>query len=579
MPNIYVSSAKYAAVPAWTASTVYSSASNGGRGDYVRQLATPAVGSERVFRCTTGGTSGGSEPAWTVTKNATTTDNTVVWTECTGQEADQASGNWKAPHASLSNAAAWGAAGDTFFVGKTHAWTQAAAMTIAVPGTLAAPCTVLCVDEAGSVPPVAADVSTGATETTTSLNAMTVSPTFAHIEGIAFSCASGANNRSLTIGAGTCDIVFKNCKLQLGGTSGGQITFGGGSSTQAGRITLDNTSVQVAAPTSGLAVSNMLLRWRNTPNAVTGATLPATLFISSAPQNSQNVVLEGVDLSAMGSGKTLVGAISANGEYILKDTKLNGAVTVAATPTTSGMAVYAVRSDSAGVNYRTEAYRYAGTQTVETALVRALTDATDGLTALSWKVSTTANAKFLTPMRLMPMAVFNTVTGANVTATIYGVWNAAALPNNDDIAFDLEYLGSASSPLGSFATSGRATVLSASTPLSASTKSWDSSGVAARANSTAYSVGQVIKLASNPGRVFFCTTGGTSAASEPAGYASAADGGSVTDGTATFRAAVRFQMAVTLSTPQPAMIGPMYAYVSVFKPSSTFWIDPSPVLS
>ena len=78
----YVDSVGYSAVTAWSigASKVC--------GNLVRQSATPTVGNERVFVCvasTSGtGTTGGSEPSWTVTRGAKTTDNTVTWQEATG---------------------------------------------------------------------------------------------------------------------------------------------------------------------------------------------------------------------------------------------------------------------------------------------------------------------------------------------------------------------------------------------------------------------------------------------------------------------------------------------------------------
>jgi hypothetical protein len=72
------SSTGYYAVAQWAASTAYSA------GQFVRQLATPTVGNERCFVCITAGTSSGSEPSWTLTRGAKTTDNTATWQECTG---------------------------------------------------------------------------------------------------------------------------------------------------------------------------------------------------------------------------------------------------------------------------------------------------------------------------------------------------------------------------------------------------------------------------------------------------------------------------------------------------------------
>lgn len=56
---------------AWAASTAYS------QGD--RVWATNAYG-PYIFECTTAGTSGATQPTWTVTLGGTTADNTATWT-------------------------------------------------------------------------------------------------------------------------------------------------------------------------------------------------------------------------------------------------------------------------------------------------------------------------------------------------------------------------------------------------------------------------------------------------------------------------------------------------------------------
>lgn len=58
----------------------------------------------------------------------------------------------------------------------------------------------------------------------------------------------------------------------------------------------------------------------------------------------------------------------------------------------------------------------------------------------------------------------------------------------------------------------------------------------ARVNSTAVALGYGCAVATNIGLDFICTTAGTTAGSEPAGYATAVNGGTVTDGTAVFTA-------------------------------------------
>ena len=152
----------------------------------------------------------------------------------------------------------------------------------------------------------------------------------------------------------------------------------------------------------------------------------------------------------------------------------------------------------------------------------------------------------------MAISIWNTLTGAAVNVTVEGIADPrdfAALPNNDDIWFDLEALTTAGAPIGVTIIGTKTSPLGTAAALTASTAAWDSAATA-RANSNAYSLGDIYKAASNPGRLFLCTTAGTSASSEPGGVATAVDGGSVTDGTATFKAMWRFKQTITTGTIQ-----------------------------
>ncbi|MCX2728562.1 hypothetical protein OO015_13815 (plasmid) [Thermomicrobium sp. 4228-Ro] len=61
----------------WQPNTAYSV------GDYVIPTAFNTSGPRRLYRCTTAGTSGASEPSWPTTEGGTVNDGTVVWTEAT----------------------------------------------------------------------------------------------------------------------------------------------------------------------------------------------------------------------------------------------------------------------------------------------------------------------------------------------------------------------------------------------------------------------------------------------------------------------------------------------------------------
>lgn len=652
------STGHYGVAP-WAASHVYAA------GAIVRQLAMPNVGSERCFRTSAGGTSGGSEPVWNLAKgSAQPSDNTVTdWTEVTGNETYQSPGAWSAPAARLATMTkgsyvsavasipnggsggtyavndiltentlssgvvysdravvkvtsasggkvtgasvvtggsysqasgnvscvmsggggtgcqisltftVWSASNDNFYVGSAHAETQPTALTIQSQATTTnSQPTILCVDEtgAGHVPPTSADLKTAATVSTTGNSAMTLSD-LGYVNGITFSAGSGANTVNMGFAASVGYMDFENCGLVLGATTGGQFTFGNQANI---RNILNNTTLKFGVAAQFISVTGSLL-WKNTPSAILGVT-PSALIGS---MTGTPCIFDGVDISALGSGKTIVQSGAQSNEMTLLNCKLGSSVTVAAAPgAIASNRTNLISCDSGGATYRSERYWFEGTQTTETTVVRT-GGASDGTTAISWKIVTTANVAWFHPYETFQIAERNTVTGSNRTCTLYGVMNAAALPNTDDIWLDVEYFGASGSPLASFASGTKANILASGSAQSADSASgWDSL-VTARANTHTYSVGDVIKLASNPGRIFFCTTGGASAGSEPGGYASAADGGSVTDNAAVFRAGVRFSMAVTLSAPQPQLAGYLRAIVRAAKASTTFYVDPKLTLS
>ncbi len=240
-----------------------------------------------------------------------------------------------------------------------------------------------------------------------------------------------------------------------------------------------------------------------------------------------------------------------------------------------------ILSDNAATNYMHIHSTLEGSSIPETVLIRT-GGASDGITGISWKIvvgSTLGYPSWTNPFESFQIGEWNSVTGTNRVCTVYGIMNATALPNNDDIWLDIEYLGASGNPQASFGSGTKANILASGVAQTAdSTSAWDSL-VTARTNSHAYSLGDVISPGSNAGRIFFCTTAGTSSGSLPGGYASAVDGGSVTDGGATFRAGMRFAMSVTLSAPQPQLVGDLYAIVRAAKASTTFYVDPLLTLS
>ena len=51
------------------------------------------------------------------------------------------------------------------------------------------------------------------------------------------------------------------------------------------------------------------------------------------------------------------------------------------------------------------------------------------------------------------MAIWNDTTAANVTVTVYGYWDNAAVPKNDEIWMEVSYMGSSATPIATINTS------------------------------------------------------------------------------------------------------------------------------
>lgn len=624
----------------WTTVTPWKASASISAGALCRQFAVPTVGNERVFVAIVGGTAGGSEPAWTVTRGAKNTDNTVTWQECTGAAglngdltncpnwnkvknsavtlgqviqnvagtylficstagtagngsepswtltagvttADNtitwtclgAVGNfgaWAAPHARLPNALAtnWGAASNVFYIADSHTETQSTgALTISPPGLQSSQNAFISADHAHACPPPAlagAYVISGSG----TLNACNNNNVGAYYYGITFWAGGNGTNGPVNdanqgtdqaVQFDTCnfycynsqvnisftnasDALFSNCKFATG--TSGFMTLGQGN---GGRIVIRGGSI-------GLSVY--------------GST---SVFQSNG---SANVLLEGMDLSNLNNAGNFSN-ISTQLKLTIKDCKLGASVGFGSTAPYCQIDV--INSDSGATNYRVERHRYEGDLTTSTTLVRTGGFSVNG-TPCSRQIITLTNLAWGNPFQAIPINIVNKVTGSNRNVTLYGIINAAAVPNNDQFWFDVEYLGSSTTPQGSIQSGTKSSYTASASALTADTSAWDTAATA-RQNSHSYSVGNVIAVASAPGQLWFCTTGGTSGGSAPSGYASAADGTSVTDGGAVFRAGCRFSLTVTLSSPQPAQAGLLTIYPKMAVASTTIIYDPLPVLS
>ena len=537
------------------------------------------------FICTTAGTTGAGEPTYTTTTGGTTTDSGCTWT-CLGAVGSFTA--WMAPFPRLSIAGAGGLVrvpdGGTLYVSAAHAETAAAnTTTFNGGGVNGAQTQVICVSNGCSFPPVAADITTGASVTVTGAFSLTIQGNNVEFNGFTFT--GGTSSTPVIISNNTAFVRLRNSVVSTPST-GGDITIG------IGATEFINTSVVFGnSVNQGFNISGSFT-WRDTPNALSTTTIwPSQLFLSALGGNGATLI-EGVDISAFAGAR-----YAADSTLMTRMTVFSHCKIPASIPCNSsnGFGFRAevidfINCDNGGRTFFTQRFGWGCLLETTTGAVRT-GGASDGTTAFGWSLTAagTRPLSWANPYETMPVVVWNdTINPNNVIVTAEGAWVPPGLPYDDDIWFDVLYFGTASSVLSTRRACTKATTISARTQWSASSALWGGSA-SARQNTNLYSQGALIGVSSAGGivRLFVCTHGGTSSGSLPGGYASAVDGDVVTDGGGgcLFTAVTRFAMTITLSAPQPQAAGYFYVYFKLANNGDssgnyqTCFIDPKAELS
>lgn len=390
-----------------------------------------------------------------------------------GSDADDGS-EWALAKATLAAALTAAGAGGRVFMSQAHAETAGGLKALVSPGTFSNPVQILCVNDAAG-PPTA--LATTGTVTTTS-NYSIEFDGFAYVYGVTFSAGTGSSGAAnILVGTANTRLgwIFDNCALKIVHTSADVIRFGNTASTSNDDqlIELRNTTIQVgyAAQTVQLRAK---VRWYG--GSVTGPTNLFTTY-TSCPCD---VLVAGVDLSALGSGKYLVN-VSTNtlGTIRFRNCKL-GAISGVINAAIGGWGavdVFLDNCDSADTNYRMAHHTYQGSIIHSTAALKT-GGASDGAQGVSHKmasldISTPDAVKFAAPLAGPEIIVWNELIGAPLIATVDILHDSATNLDEWEAWLQVEYLGTSGYPLSSFATDHNSNVLALSaTDQPASTATW-----------------------------------------------------------------------------------------------------------
>lgn len=560
LANYYLSSAGYTAVAAWSASQVVAV------GAYRKQTGSPALGNARVFRCTTAGTTGAVEPTWVLTAGATTTDNTAVWTECTGREADQSAGSWTAPARSIQDLYSLLAmtSADTIYVASNHDDTQTSAYNIGTND----PTRVICVTVAGgSMPPVSADLVTTPSAIFGHTAAGNMNIGKGYYYGVQFRPGAGSAAIGIVLGASTTSdaLTLDTCSIDfsLNTNSTSACAFG---NTSSGLVSADviNTVLKFNNTGQQVWISFADVHWRDTPDILGGSTIvPAgSSFFAVGSGVGRRAKVRFTDVgfqTITGTGLWNVAVDSyaefENCRFGTSPRNAVGGTPLALSAMGAFVRMYNCDDNSNNRNPQLLEWHPNGIVEADTTVWRT-SGATDTINPWSVRLETRVDGQKWYPTKFPRVHKRRNLTGIPVTATIEFIWNGSALPTKRELFMEVVSLESTSNPLGTRRTS-RASILDTGA-IATSSLPW--SCTTARANSTAVTVGQVRRVASNSGRLFICTTAGTTSATEPGAFAAAVDGGSVTDGTAVWQCMMRGKVTVTFTNTRVGVVTATVSY-------------------
>lgn len=418
------------------------------------------------------GTSGGTEPAtWNTANNSTTVSGGATFTNVTGQSTY----GWSASAGTLNTISGTRpAAGDRVFLSSDHTESSTASLTYPFNTSTAAfgLIQLISVNRAGSVPPTASDILSGASITTTVTTGNLVLDAYCNLfwQGIAFTLGgTGVNNLYLN-NASTArkSHYLKNCALVLTNTNAStRIT-----TNNVAKVTLDNTTIQFGNVAQAISSTQPFdFNWINTPSAIAGATIPTVLF--SGAVQSLLVACRGIDLSAITT--TLLNSATASeiSKILLDSCKIaSGVIRYSVTSTTGAPAHDEIELVNCfdGTNIVNERHTAAGDVTTDFSTT--LTGgAQDDVGHYSHKLVSSARSDICTmALDSFWLDVENTAVGSSKTATVEIVSPTPGF-NNTDIKLQLEYMGTSGSSLASFGES-LASVLTAAAALGSSSATW-----------------------------------------------------------------------------------------------------------
>ena len=386
-----------------------------------------------------------------------------------GSDADNGT-TWALAKATLAGAIAVMAAGDTLYIADGHAETLTGG-AVSFGGSAASPTRILVVDDTGNPEPPTT-LATGATLTAPANTEITMGG-FSYVYGLtlvgtrSLGCLMSSNNA----------LIFESCTFSLTALFNSGIFRPSTNHFEAVRLRAINCTYRFSAVTQGFDPGPATVLLGGSVDA--GGTIPTALFLGVSLQPTPPVRVIGMDLSALTSGKSLVG-VGGNKSWNInfENCKLGASValTSGTNPGPGGSRVTLDNCDSADTQYRMQRHQYEGDVYSETTVVRT-GGASNGTTPLAHKMVSSAGARFTFPFYGPEMVIYNAATGSAKTATVEIVHDSLTALTDAEVWLEVEYLGTAGFPLSLFLTDRAADLLATPADQTVSTIAWTTTGI------------------------------------------------------------------------------------------------------
>lgn len=401
----------YSKVPAGTPNSgtfrgLWSASQTWAVGDIVVPTVAYATAAAKgyIYRCTTGGAGGGSEPTWVYTTpgSSTTTDSSAVWTV---ENATTWAYATPRPDYIINNKLA----ASEILYSENGNYPISADTTFAMPGALTTPSQWISTSDTTNAPPTT--VNAGALIDGSASTGVDITiHGKAYIYGVGLKSGGSTINASITIGSiDESVLLLDTCPITIacsGGTS--QIIIGNSGAAASIKVYTKSCTFTLGA-NAGQNISPFA-EWQDYNSTVSVSTQPTALFKDASGQITQH----GTDLSAVTS--TLISAsASRKSEYEFIQCKLSSGVAVMATQTgPAHNEAWLYDCASGDTHYEFAHYNYYGNTTISTAIYVSGADGASYNAAdakHSWKV-TGVNGTFEAPYISPWISKYNEGTSA-----------------------------------------------------------------------------------------------------------------------------------------------------------------------